>query len=187
VSYEFEVSDGELRVILGWMHSMIWQTPVASQELVSHRDFSDFKNYIHPEDWEVIMQAAIQAEWKLQVEGHKYFINQSLPYEISMAEALESWKRLVHGPVCVAIYEMGLEKEFPGKSEDSLVLSVIHHWHQLKEGKGGTVSALEAVLSYGSLFAPTDDSRFDFQLRKSFFYSWHPRHQKDLAESARQG
>jgi len=110
----------------------------------------------------------LEAELRRQVEEHKYFINQSLPHEITMEEAFESWGSLVYGPLSSAIDEEGLDKEFSDVSEDELFLKISRHWHYMKNGGTINVSPREAVLDYGSLFAKREDSRFDYQLKKLF-------------------
>lgn len=109
-----------------------------------------------------------EAELKRQVEEHKYYINRYFPYELTLEEAFESWCRVVYGPVASAIDEEALSLEFPDISEDELFFRVSKHWHAMK--KGGTVSltAKEAVLDYGSLYADTQSGRSRFQLAKGF-------------------
>ncbi len=57
-----------------------------------------------------------------QIEEHKYLANQTIPFEISMEEAYESWSLLVHEPLARAIEAEGLDKAFPEVAKGELYL-----------------------------------------------------------------
>lgn len=101
-----------------------------------------------------------------QVEEHKYLANQTIPYEITMGEAFDSWSLLVYTPTLEAIEAAGLDRAFPEVAKGELTLWVINHWHFMKKGGTIEVTAEEAVLDYGARFAHTAVSRFGFFLRK---------------------
>jgi hypothetical protein len=100
------------------------------------------------------------------VEEHKYLTNQTIPYEISLEEAFESWMMLVHGPLSEAIEEEGLAHAFPQVGKGELFLWVSRHWHYMKQNDTVPVTVREAVLDFGTRFAPDAVSRFGFFLKK---------------------
>ena len=102
------------------------------------------------------------------IEEHKFFINQTIPFEVSMEEAFKSWSLLVQAPLSGAISKAGLDRFFPELSKGELFLQVSNHWYFLKE-KDDNLSAEEAVLSYGAKFAPDALTRFGFFLKKLAF------------------
>jgi hypothetical protein len=101
-----------------------------------------------------------------QVEEHKYLANQTIPYEITMDEAFDSWSLLVYTPTLEAIEAAGLDDAFPGVPKGELTLWVINHWHFMKKGDTVNVSVEEAVLDYGARFAHAAVTRFGFFLKK---------------------
>ena len=100
------------------------------------------------------------------VEEHKYFINQTIPFEVSLKEAFESWSLLVATPLTEAIEEAGLERFFPQVTKGELFMKVSQHWYFLKKGDTVDVSAKEAVLDFGAKFAPHSLDRFGLFLKK---------------------
>jgi hypothetical protein len=97
---------------------------------------------------------------------HKYLINQTIPGEISVEDAYESWDLLVHAPLSEAIVESGLERAFPEAAKGELFRWVSDHWHFMKKGDTIDVSAQEAVLDFGSKYAHDAMTRFGFFLKK---------------------
>jgi len=100
------------------------------------------------------------------VEEHKYLANQTIPYEISLQEAFESWMLLVHGPLSEAIETEGLDRAFPEVGRGELFLWVSRHWHHMKQ-QLGEVSVREAVLDFGTRYAADAVTRFGFFLKRS--------------------
>jgi len=107
-----------------------------------------------------------ESEIDHQVEEHKYFLNLSIPYEITMEEAFHSWSQNVFSPLMTAIEEQGLEIEFSDLGKDELFVKVSAHWYFLKKQEDINISAKKAVLSFGSLFAANEMTRLDFYTRK---------------------
>jgi hypothetical protein len=101
------------------------------------------------------------------VEEHKYLANQTIPYEISLEEAFDSWMMLVHGPLSEAIEAEGLDRAFPEVGRGELFLWVSRHWHHMKTKSQGEVGAREAVLDFGTRFATDAVTRFGFFLKRS--------------------
>ena len=101
-----------------------------------------------------------------QVEEHKYLANQTIPFEISMEDAFESWNLLVHAPLSEAIAAEGLERAFPEVAKGELYLWVSQHWYFMKQNKGTEVEARDAVLDFGSRFGHGAMTRFGYFLKR---------------------
>jgi len=101
-----------------------------------------------------------------QVEEHKYLANETIPYEISLEEAFDSWNMLVYSPLSEAIQATGLDRSFPAVGKGELTLWVGHHWHFMKKGGTVEVTAQEAVLDFGARYAHNTMTRFGFLLKK---------------------
>lgn len=100
------------------------------------------------------------------IEEHKYLANQTIPYEISMEEAYESWSQLVHFPLSQAISDFGLDRAFPEVGKGELFLWVSRHWHHMKQAGAPDTTAVEAVLDFGSRYAHDAVTRFGFFLKR---------------------
>lgn len=100
------------------------------------------------------------------VEEHKYLANQTIPYEITLQQAYESWNLLVAGPLTEAIEAYGLDRAFPEATKGELFLWVSRHWYFMKKGGTVEVQAEEAVLDFGTRFAHDAVTRFGFFLKK---------------------
>jgi len=100
------------------------------------------------------------------VEEHKYLANQTIPHEISLEEAFNSWLLLVHGPVAETIETEGLNRAFPQVGKGELFLWVSRHWHHMKQ-RNPDVSVREAVLDFGTRFAADAVTRFGFFLKRA--------------------
>jgi len=112
-----------------------------------------------------------EAELFQHLEVHKYFLNKDIPRELTIEEAFDSWSRVVYAPVFTAIDEEALDLEFPDVPEDELFFRVTRHWHFMKDDGRIEVTPQEAVLDYGARFAPTEESRTSYGLKKLFFFS----------------
>ncbi len=100
------------------------------------------------------------------IEEHKYLANQTIPYEISMEDAFDSWTMLVHAPLSAAIEDEGLGRAFSDTGKGELFLWVSRHWHYMKQNTNADTTAREAVLDFGTRFAPDAITRFGFFLRR---------------------
>jgi hypothetical protein len=70
------------------------------------------------------------------VHGHKYFINQSKPYEIPFQEALLSWYDGVYEPLVRLVASEGILPHFPGRQAADLYMWIVGHWDVLKRKYG---------------------------------------------------
>lgn len=100
------------------------------------------------------------------IEEHKYLANQTIPYEISMEEAFDSWNMLVYGPLTEAIAAEGLNRAFPETGRGELYLWVSRHWHHMKQSTNEEIPVRTAVLDFGTRFAPDAITRFAFFLKR---------------------
>jgi hypothetical protein len=101
------------------------------------------------------------------IKDHKYLLNQGIPYEITMRDALYSWYENVYEPIVLAIDDEGVSAAFPGHSRAELFLWVCRHWHYLKEARAKDVSVEEAVRSYAAQFAKDGFTRFVYKIRQA--------------------
>jgi hypothetical protein len=90
---------------------------------------------------------------------HKYYLNQSVPKEISFADALWSWHENVYSPVVSAIAEEGLLSRFPDRTASDLYMFIVQHWDELKRKYGLGYSIDEAARDYGKRFGSSPFSR----------------------------
>ena len=100
------------------------------------------------------------------VEEHKYLANQTIPYEISMEEAFDSWNMLVAAPLSESIENEGLNRAFADTGKGELFLWVSRHWHYMKQNSDFDVTAREAVLDFGTRFSHDAITRFAFFLKR---------------------
>jgi hypothetical protein len=126
------------------------------------RRFSVNTIFFSPEEF----AGAREEDLLRHIEEHKYLANQTLPYEISMEEAYDSWNLLVYSPLSDAIDDAELQRAFSDTGRGELFLWVSRHWHHMKRGGSVEVSAREAVLDFGARFAHDAVTRFGFFLQK---------------------
>ena len=113
--------------------------------LRTHAPYLGPQDFQFTEDWEY--EETLQS-----IQDHKYLVNERIPYEITLEEALFSWYENVYHPVSQAIEDEGLEACFPGATRGELFLWVSRHWHFLERESGHAVSAWEAARSYAQRF-----------------------------------
>jgi len=99
------------------------------------------------------------------VEEHKYLLNEKIPYEISLEQAVSSWHKNVYEPLSQAMDKYRLIKAFPGLPRGSLFLKVCAHWHNLKSSEGPSVSVEKAVCDFGARYAKNPLNRLMFKLK----------------------
>ena len=105
-----------------------------------------------PQNGFQLANEAEYAEVLQSIEDHKYLINERIPFEISMEQALFSWCENVYHPVMQAIDESGLVHAFPGATRGELFMWVTRHWHFLKQAGHPDVTIEAAVNSYDTQF-----------------------------------
>jgi len=67
---------------------------------------------------------------------HKYYINQNLPEEISMQDAITSWFNTVYLPVLHIINKSKIMKKFKKRTTSDLYVWLIKYWDDLKRRFG---------------------------------------------------
>ncbi len=70
------------------------------------------------------------------IHAHKYFINQSKPYELPFREALLSWHDKVYEPLVRLICAERILAHFPGREAADLYVWIVGHWDVLKRQYG---------------------------------------------------
>jgi hypothetical protein len=75
------------------------------------------------------------------IHGHKYYINQSLPKEISFEEAMLSWYRKVYLPIVRLIKGERILSHFPGRTEADLYIWIVGHWDATPCSRRSGISA----------------------------------------------
>ncbi len=66
------------------------------------------------------------------INVHKYYINQTLPEEISFEDGAKSWFKNVYLPIADAIGKEHLLSEFPGQTEADLYMWLVRRWDEMK-------------------------------------------------------
>jgi hypothetical protein len=82
------------------------------------------------------------------IDGHKYYVNQSLPEEISFSDAALSWYYNVFQPIIQQIVAEGIMSRFPGRTKADLYLWIVKHWDELKRQYGEKISLRDATRDY---------------------------------------
>lgn len=70
------------------------------------------------------------------IHAHKYYINQSKPYEIPFPEALESWYDKVYEPLVRLVRSENILVHFQGREAADLYVWIVGHWDVLKRQYG---------------------------------------------------
>jgi len=70
------------------------------------------------------------------IHAHKYYINQSKPFEIPFQEALESWYDNVYEPLVRLVASEDILAHFPGREAADLYVWIVGHWDVLKRQYG---------------------------------------------------
>jgi len=66
------------------------------------------------------------------INVHKYYINQTIPEELSFEEGAKSWFKNVYLPIADAIGHEHLLSEFPGQTEADLYMWLVRRWDEMK-------------------------------------------------------
>jgi len=90
---------------------------------------------------------------------HKYYVNQNLSRELSLAEAIWSWYENVYRPIVLAIEEEGLLSRFPGRTASDLYVFIVRHWDELKRKYGLEYPISEAARDYGARYGSSPSAR----------------------------
>lgn len=84
------------------------------------------------------------------IEGHKYYINQSMEEEISFSDAALSWYYNVFAPIIQQITADGAMSRFPGRTKADLYLWIVKHWDELKRQYGEKISLKDAARDFSN-------------------------------------
>lgn len=100
------------------------------------------------------------------IEGHKYYINQSMEEEMSFSDAALSWYYNVFWPIIQQITADGVMTRFPGRTKADLYLWIVKHWDELKRQYGEKISLKDATRDFSSRKGQSLWSQFRHWLRK---------------------
>jgi nucleotide-binding universal stress UspA family protein len=80
------------------------------------------------------------------IEVHRYFMGLDFQRDISYQEAAKHWYEMVYTPFIEPIFERGLLRWFPGRTETDLYLWVSEHLETLKSELGWSFSPGDAAI-----------------------------------------
>lgn len=83
---------------------------------------------------------------------HKYYINQGLPEEIPVEQAMRSWYENVYRPIIDIIADDRIGGRFPGRTQADMYVWIVKHWHELKERYGDDFSLKDAATDFSARY-----------------------------------
>jgi len=86
-----------------------------------------------------------------QIEVHKYFVNQTVPWVISWDEAAFSWYENVFTPIMNVVTSWEVKNAFGNKTSRELYFEISQHWFYLLE-KNPATDASYAAIHYAAHF-----------------------------------
>jgi hypothetical protein len=86
-----------------------------------------------------------------QIDDHKYFVNQSIPWVISWDDAAFSWYENVFTPIMNVVTSWEVRNAFGQKNPKELYFEISQHWYYLQE-KNPAIDANYAAISYAATF-----------------------------------
>jgi hypothetical protein len=86
------------------------------------------------------------------IEGHKYYLNQRYPEELSFRQALFSWFNNVFKPIVDVIAYERILLRFPGRTAADLYMWIVKHWDELKKQYGEDYPMQEAARDFSSRY-----------------------------------
>ena len=81
------------------------------------------------------------------IDAHRYFLGLDWQRDVSYAEAVGNWYDEVYLPVVALLYERGLFKDFPGRTEADLYALLADYRRELEQQLGWGLDAQTAVTS----------------------------------------
>ncbi len=86
------------------------------------------------------------------IQGHKYYLNENRPDEITFKEAARSWHETVFLPIVVTLKTENLLHRFPGRTTADLYVWIVKHWDELKKKYGQGFSIQRAAHDFSNRF-----------------------------------
>lgn len=86
------------------------------------------------------------------IQGHKYYLNENRPDEITFKEAARSWHETVFLPIVVTLKTENLLHRFPGRTTADLYVWIVKHWDELKKKYGQGFSIQRAAQDFSNRF-----------------------------------
>ncbi|MBR2281951.1 MAG: transcriptional regulator [Spirochaetales bacterium] len=96
------------------------------------RFIDQFKPTYLPMDRIVFTAPGSYPEMVNHINVHKYYVNQTLPKEMTFEEGAKSWLKNVYLPIADAIEHEHLLMEFPGQTEADLYMWLVRRWDEMK-------------------------------------------------------
>jgi nucleotide-binding universal stress UspA family protein len=88
------------------------------------------------------------------VVAHRYFLGVEQQREVAMEEAVRSWYHNVYLPIVEPIRQMGLLRDFPGRTEADLHLWILAYRADLREELGWDVQPADVARDLTYRFSP---------------------------------
>jgi hypothetical protein len=142
--------DSEIRIEPGMTVNDLKNAVIAYEK---EKVFSETRldTIIPPEDIE-FSEPGRYVEMLRHIQGHKYFLNEGQPQEISFLDAASSWYNSLYKPIIRIIEQEGIMSRFPGRTMSDLYMWIIKHWDSLKQKYGNSFSLDLAALDYSKRY-----------------------------------
>lgn len=90
-----------------------------------------------------------------QLDGHRYFLQESLKGHISWDEVAYSWMCNVYEPISQVMENFTTQMSFHGRRRADVFFELCDHLYYLSLARGSEVDAYEAVIDYDAKFGKT--------------------------------
>ena len=123
---------------------------VQPDELIIKAEYADFLEHTRLDEFRPDADLAMTAPGGYKtleehIAAHQYFMGLDQQRDVSYEEAVTHWYDNVYCPVVNEIREVGILRDFPGRTETDLGLWVSEHRAALEEGSGIAVHTEDAV------------------------------------------
>lgn len=88
------------------------------------------------------------------IEVHRWYMGEKRGSEVPFEEAVVSWYDEVYSPLIKVIQELGICKEFPGRTSADLYLWIIEHLYYLREEFRQEIKLEDAARSFAEGYSP---------------------------------
>ena len=97
---------------------------------------------------------------------HKYYINLNQVEEISMTDAILSWRNMVYMPVIDTIVSHKIMKKFKRRTLSDLYVWLIKYWDELKKGLGEDIPLDNVLEGFEKTYSETIGAKIKNNLKK---------------------
>jgi uncharacterized ParB-like nuclease family protein len=88
------------------------------------------------------------------IQVHRWYMGEKRGSEVTLEEAVASWYDEVYSPLVKVIHELGICKEFPGRTSADLYLWIIEHLYYLREEFRQEIKLEDAARSFAEGHSP---------------------------------